>query len=244
MAVKKDREPPKRKEPGLFGKGVGTLIAFAAWMVMALLVSILIEWAGITWFWPEQGAQHSHDMVVNEYRYLNGQIRESDSLYRYQAKVIETFSRLSEEIAGSGILSNIRQMKTGFIKPGAGRLEVLAGHFVRAFSEYVYAALYITQLFLIRMAIILLSVTVFLLFGLVGIADGLTERELRRWGAGRESSTMFNLAKRMVFPAFVIACVLYVGFPTNIHPAFIMVPFGALFGYSLKVAFEKLKKYF
>lgn len=242
--MNKDRELPKRKEPGLLGKGVGSLIAFVAWMIMALLVSILVEWVGITWFWPEQGAQHSRDMVVNEYRYLNHQVKPDVSLYRYQAEIIEIFSTLAEEIAGSGIMSNIRQMKMGSINSNSGRFEAWIGNIVREYSDYVYAAFYVTQLFFIRLAIIFLSVTVFLLFGMVGIADGLTERELRRWGAGRESSTMFNLSRRMIYPAFIIACVLYISFPTSIHPALIMVPFGALFGYSLRVAFEKLKKYF
>lgn len=244
MAVKRERELPKRKEPGLLGKGVGSLIAFVAWMIMALLVSILVEWVGITWFWPEQGAQHSRDMVVNEYRYLNHQVKSDESLYRYQAEIIEIFSTLVEEIAGSGIMSNIRKIKTSPIGPDSGRLEAWIDNVVRQYSDYVYAAFYITQLFFIRMAIIFLSITVFFLFGIVGIADGLTERELRRWGAGRESSTMFDLARRMIYPAFIIACVLYISFPTTVHPALIMVPFGALFGYSLKVAFEKLKKYF
>jgi hypothetical protein len=72
------------------------------------------------------------------------------------------------------------------------------------------------------------------------------EPKLRSWGASRKNSTVFNLARRMVYPVFIIiiACVLYISFPTTVHPALIMVPFGALFGYSLKVAFEKLKKYF
>jgi integrating conjugative element membrane protein (TIGR03747 family) len=242
--VKKDKELPQRKEPGLLGKGIGSLIAFIAWMVMALLISILIEWAGIAWFWPEQGVQHSRDMVNMEYRYLNHKVKTEVEVYRYQSTIIKTFNTITVHIAGSTVMSSVRQMTSNPVNENTGRFRSWMNGMIREYSEYVYAAFYITQLFFIRLAIILLSLTVFVLFGMVGIADGLTERELRRWGAGRESSTMFNLAKRMIYPAFIVACVLYISFPTTIHPALIMVPFGALFGYSLKVGFEKLKKYF
>jgi integrating conjugative element membrane protein (TIGR03747 family) len=242
--MKRDRELPKRKEPGLLGKGIGSIIAFIGWMFMALLISILIEWAGIAWVWPEQGAQHSRDMVISEYRYLNHQVKPGMTAYRYQTMIIDTFNMLTEKIADSKTMADIQQMAARPIDPDSGRVKAWISSIILEFSDYIQAAFYITQLFFIRTAIVLLSITVFILFGIVGIADGLTERELRRWGAGRESSTVFNLARRMVYPVFIIACVLYISFPTTVHPALIMVPFGALFGYSLKVAFEKLKKYF
>jgi integrating conjugative element membrane protein (TIGR03747 family) len=242
--MKKYRDVPKRKEPGLLGKSIGSLIAFVAWMFMALVISILIEWAGITWFWSEEGAQHSHDMVVKEYRYLNYQVKADISEFQYQTKIIETFSTFSEKIEASKAMSRIRQIASETPGRDSGRFKLWTQNIIREYVDYAYSAFYITQRFLIRMSIILLSLTMFALFAIVGIADGLTERELRRWGAGRESSTMFSLAKGIVFPTLIVACVLYISFPVTIHPVLIMLPFGVMFGFSLKVMFEKLKKYF
>jgi integrating conjugative element membrane protein (TIGR03747 family) len=242
--MKKYGEAPKRKEPGLLGKSIGSLIAFVAWMFMGLVISILIEWVGIKWYWPEQGARHSRDMVMTEYRYLNHQVKADASAYQYQSIIIDTFNSFVKKIETSESMSRIKQMTSETTGSDSGRFKVWVNKIVHEYVDYAYSTFYITQRFLIRMSIILLSLTMFALFAMVGIADGLTERELRRWGAGRESSTMFSLAKGIVFPTLIFACVLYICFPITIHPVLIMLPFGAMFGFSLKVLFEKLKKYF
>lgn len=242
--MKRRTTPPDRKEPGLLGKAFGTLVGFACWMVTALFVSIVIEWAGIAWFWPEQGVGHSQNMLINESRYLNSRVKENLAGYSWPAAVIGVTNKLAESVAGSDTVTAINRMIKNRTRETSGRFRAALRQWARKYDDYVYAAVNITQLFFLRLAIIVLSVSVFVLFGLVGIADGLTERELRRWGAGRESATVYNLARRMIYPAFIIACVVYISFPTTVHPAMVMVPCAMLFGYSLKVAFEKLKKYF
>ena len=59
----------------------------------------------------------------------------------------------------------------------------------------------VTQVFAVRMAVLTLAMPVFLLFGLVGVTDGLVQRDLRRWGGGRESSFVYHHAKRFIMPA-------------------------------------------
>ena len=85
---------------------------------------------------------------------------------------------------------------------------------------------------------------VFVLAGLIGAVDGLVERDLRRWGGGRESSNVFNLAKRSVVPAFVSACVIYISLPFSIDPVVVLLPFALLLGLAVRISFERLKKYF
>lgn len=242
--MKRRTTPPDRKEPGLLGKAFGKLVGFACWMVTALFVSIVIKWAGIAWFWPEQGVGHSQICSSNESCYLDNRVKENLARYAWPATVIDVTNKLAKGVAASDTVIVLNRMVENRARDTLGRLRTALRQWVRKYDDYVYAAVNITQLFFLRLAIIALSVSVFALFGLVGIADGLTERELRRWGAGRESATVYNLARRMVYPAFIIACVVYISFPTTVHPALVMVPCAMLFGYSPKVAFEKLKKYF
>lgn len=54
--------------------------------------------------------------------------------------------------------------------------------------EYLMATLYVTQVFLMRVTILMLSIPLFVLTALVGIVDGIVRRDLRRYGAGYESS--------------------------------------------------------
>ena len=52
--------------------------------------------------------------------------------------------------------------------------------------DYLAAAMNITQVFGLRLAVLVLSSPVFVLFGLVGLTEGLVRRDLRRWRGGWE----------------------------------------------------------
>jgi hypothetical protein len=49
----------------------------------------------------------------------------------------------------------------------------------------------------------------YLLAGLVAVVDGLGQRDLRRFGGGREKGQVYHLARGMVFPAFTLPWILY-----------------------------------
>jgi integrating conjugative element membrane protein (TIGR03747 family) len=65
-----------------------------------------------------------------------------------------------------------------------------SNEYYRKAEPYLEAASTVTQTFVIRLALIVFSMPVFLLAGLIGAVDGLVERDLRRWGGGRESSNV------------------------------------------------------
>ena len=54
----------------------------------------------------------------------------------------------------------------------------------------------ITQVFALRLVILTLAALVIGLFTLVALVDGLVQRDLRRWGGGRESSFVYHYAKK------------------------------------------------
>jgi len=47
------------------------------WLFVSLLFSILVEWIGMIFWWPEQGTHHSLTMLSNELGYLSGDLRTS-----------------------------------------------------------------------------------------------------------------------------------------------------------------------
>lgn len=114
----------------------------------------------------------------------------------------------------------------------------------RHFGEYWRAVPNVIQDFFVRLGIILFSLPAFAVFGITGMVDGLVERDLRRWGGGRESSVVYNLARKSVFPFFISACVIYLSLPFSLHPALIIIPFALFFGLSTRITFERFKKYF
>jgi integrating conjugative element membrane protein (TIGR03747 family) len=105
------------------------------------------------------------------------------------------------------------------------------------------AALVITQVFAVRLAVLTLSLPVFLMFALVAIVDGLVQRDLRRWSGGRESSFVYHHAKRAVFPFVILAWVVYLACPVSVHPSLVILPFAVLFAAALAVTVSTFKKY-
>ena len=76
MAKSQQYQPPRRKEPGLIGQLFSALVQLMVWLVISLMLSIIIEWLGMIWFWPEQGADHAQAVLASDQAYLNSQLYE------------------------------------------------------------------------------------------------------------------------------------------------------------------------
>ena len=62
---------PQRKEPGLIARLFSGVLNTIFWLFLSLLLSIIIEWIGISFFWSDQGANHAKEMLTNEQRFLH-----------------------------------------------------------------------------------------------------------------------------------------------------------------------------
>jgi integrating conjugative element membrane protein (TIGR03747 family) len=113
----------------------------------------------------------------------------------------------------------------------------------RPIADFVVAAMQITQVFSVRLAILTLATPVFLLFTLVALVDGFVQRDLRRWGGGRESSFVYHWAKRSALPLLILSWVVYLALPFSLHPTFVILPFATLFALSVVVTASSFKKY-
>lgn len=108
---------------------------------------------------------------------------------------------------------------------------------------FLQTSLLVTQLILTRLAILVLAIPMFLLFGLVGMADGLMQRDLRKFGGGRESTFLFHRAKSWVVWLPTMGSFLYLTLPLAISPTFFLLPFAVIFGYMISVTMRTFKKY-
>ncbi|MDE9488228.1 TIGR03747 family integrating conjugative element membrane protein, partial [Xenorhabdus bovienii] len=96
---------------------------------------------------------------------------------------------------------------------------------------------------LIRLVILLLSVPLFVMVILVALVDGLGRRDLRRYGAGYESSFVYHHAKRGIKPACTIPCVLYLSWPNVVYPMVILLPAALFLGMAVVITTSMFKKY-
>ena len=110
-------------------------------------------------------------------------------------------------------------------------------------GEYVRAALVTVQVLMVRVVPLVFSAPAFLLFGVVGLAGGLTLRDIRRWSAGREFGGVYHAAKRGAPRVLAGAAFVYLGVPFAVHPSAVIVSRAALFGAAVLVVAVSFKKY-
>jgi integrating conjugative element membrane protein (TIGR03747 family) len=91
--------------------------------------------------------------------------------------------------------------------------------------------------------ILVLTIPLFVLAVIVGATDGLVRRDLRRFGAGRESAFIYHRAKQLVVPLVVAPWVIYLAIPVSVHPALILIPCAFALGLAVLVTAATFKKY-
>ena len=188
---------------------------------LSLLMSVAVEWIGMTWWWPEQGAGHAANVLRREAGYLNADFRPA------AARILRGAERAYfYAFEWTGIAAGLRWLG------GAARVD-----------EYVRAALATVQVLLVRVVLLAFSAPAFAGFGLVGLAGGLTLRDIRRWSAGREFGGVYHAAKRGAPRVLYGAAFVYLAIPFAVHPTAVIVPGAALFGASALVVAASFKKY-
>ncbi len=236
---------PRRRDvrQGLISRSLTTLAQGIKWLLLSLVFSILIEWTGMVLWWPDQGLNHSRNMLAAEIGYLRsdfGRSLVSADPARFTKTVADKTYHLLFEV--TRIVDFIEWVSA----PGRTGDTVLRARLHALFqpvAEYVLAPLQVTQVFSVRLAILALAMPVFLLFTLVALVDGLVQRDLRRWGGGRESSFVYHWAKRSALPLLVLTWVVYLALPFSLHPSLVVLPFATLFALSVAVTASTFKKY-
>lgn len=225
-------EPVQRQVPE---KSPSFLCRIVSTLLLSLLFSIVVEWLCIAFMWPEEGHLHSQKVMLEEFGWFSREFQQS-VLYSYPVELTEQ--------AMKGVYQYLF-VKTGLQHwlntPKNTGWEATVIFYTRAYIESVF---YVTMTFIIRLMIIVLTSPLFLLAAMVGFVDGLVQRDLRRFGIGRESAFKYHHAKRTIAPIMLLAWVVYLSIPVAIHPNFILIPAAILFGLSIAITVTNFKKYF
>lgn len=216
-------------------------------LLVSLLFSLLVEYLGMTFIWPEEGAQHSRGVLLAESSYFADGFKQSLFLST-PVTTVQQWLTLGYQclFLDSGFLDWVHATPKTATKPAneVSRQLRLWGAWLAAICyEYLMATVYITMIFLLRVIILVLSIPLFILVAIVGISDGMVRRDLRRYGAAYESSFLCHHAKRFVKPAACIPCVLYLSAPCTVYPNLFLLPAALLTGLAISVTMGSFKKY-
>jgi integrating conjugative element membrane protein (TIGR03747 family) len=232
-------------EQGLVAATLIRMMQVIVFMLLTLFFSVLIEWLGMaTDYWDEPGTQHSEKMLAQEISYLNEDFKRS-AIVEQPAQFARhfadnfydiTFRKTRIQAAIIWLATPTQTTQTGRFRKRLHATYLLA-------ENYILAAMIVTQIFAVRLAVLILAFPVFILLALLGLIDGLVQRDIRRWSGGRESSFVYHWAKKSLYPFLILPWILYLAMPVSVHPNLIVLPFAVLFAVSVMVMSSTFKKY-
>lgn len=216
-------------------------------LIGSLLISIIVECAGMHLFWKDQGWRHSQAMLQYELGHLSNNFTRS--------AIVQEPGRTAHQIVDTGY--EWMFVKTGLfermkrIAERARAPSQTPKHDFRYFvsqvyvwsEDYLIAAAFTTLTFMVRLLVLVLTLPLILMAVFVGLVDGLVRRDVRRFGAGRESGFIYHRAKAALLPLTMLPWVTYLALPISVHPLLILLPGAALLGFAVALTASSFKKY-
>ncbi len=209
----------------LFDGTVGQVIRFLSWSFMAIIISVLIEWIGMVADWWDR--HHSREMLISEIQYLN-QVGQNAILNFYPKDVATHMLTAVDNTVHEWGLRALSQSFTGVFLPVAYAIE---------------AAINILYVFIVRFAVVLGIIPGLSIIFLLAITDGLSERSIRTYCGGVESSWLYHHAKRLLAPSVIIVSGLYMTLPFSLNPLWFFLPLLFVFWLTAYITASTFKKF-
>jgi len=202
----------------------GNVASFTGWLLMALLLSILIEWIGMLFLWD---THHSRDVLHREITYLSQ--LDQNMLFMLHPATVATWV--------------IETLNNGYRWLQVDKwLPVLQSKFHIAFIA-MSSAMDVTYTLVVRLAIVTLALPAFLIWGILGLVDGLVDRDIRKECGGIEHSYFFHRVKPWIVPSLAVSCGLYLTLPFTFNPGMYFLIPQALFFIAIYFTASTFKKY-
>jgi integrating conjugative element membrane protein (TIGR03747 family) len=242
MATSAQNTPPQPiQQPGIIVSAISLVLRIIGLLVASLLFSILIEFAGLLLFWGDQGWRHSQAMLTNELGWLSEHFKSSLIIQQPGQTIVQCLDFLNQWLL----------VKTGFadfaqrarVSSQSNGFWSWANQVYVSIEDFVLAAIYVTFTFVVRLTILVLATPLFFLATLTGFVDGLMRRDLRKFGAGRESSFVYHRAKRAVIPLLIVPWVIYLSLPFSLNPMAVFLPSAVMLGVTIAITAATFKKY-
>jgi integrating conjugative element membrane protein (TIGR03747 family) len=233
------------RPPTLFGLLVALPFQVFGMLCGALLLSMLIECIGIHFFWPHESWHHAQGMLDYELLQLSEEFKNSLLLSNPGATAQRWVAYAYDKLfVQSGLLAfTHRVAPTDVQGKGIHGLRTLVQRTAGHLEVYALAAGYIALTFIVRVIVLTLTLPLFALAAFVAFLDGLVQRDVRRFGAGRESGFVYHRARALILPLALLPWGIYLSFPVSIHPLLILLPSAALLSGTVHITAATFKKY-
>ena len=234
------------RERGWISKTLGMPFSLLVVLLVSLFFSIVTEWIGLYFFWAEEGWHHSRDMLNSELTWISTSFKQSLLIQNPDHTALRIIGLAYEWcFEKTGLISWVKPSseQARLISLNDGGLQYYLGIAYVQVENYGLAAIYAALTFLARVLILTLSLPLFLMAVFTGLVDGLVRRDLRRFGAGRESGFIYHRAKMLILPLIVLPWIIYPALPMTVSPVIILLPSAAALGLVVSISAGSFKKY-
>ncbi|EPZ9323952.1 DUF4400 domain-containing protein [Salmonella enterica subsp. enterica] len=220
--------PQPVRRPGLLGWLAllpGVLIGFClgAWML-----AIALEWLGDAFLWRNTCANHSEQVLQATWQWWRGSAGATVWLVEELALISDTLQQ------GSAALIASLNGQSGLFWTETATTVIRCA---------LLSAGNVTLTFLLRLAILLQALPLFVLITVVGLIDGLVRRDLRQFGGGHESGFVYHHARRMIGSSLAATGLVWQVVPVFLGPEYVLVPGTLVVGLVVSMAIGIFKKY-
>jgi integrating conjugative element membrane protein (TIGR03747 family) len=219
--------------------GLFDLLGF---LLLAWLIAVAIEWAGMMFIWPDEGSTHSERMLKQELNYLNEDFSTSITGSRPALAAFDAATTVKFYVfEWTQLIHFYDWLKEAPRDASSMRLSI--ARVAWTVSDYFQSLMNTTLIFAVRVTVATLSMPAFLLIGTAALIDGLVQRELRIYGGGIERAMVYHHVKPWIKPAIMSTWFFYLGIPFSIHPNLIFVPAMLVFGMAIFLTSALFKKH-
>ncbi|ATN36804.1 integrating conjugative element membrane protein (plasmid) [Rhizobium sp. ACO-34A] len=213
----------------------------------SLLISIAIECVGMYFFWPDEGWHHASNMLDYELAQLSAHFTRS-AIVQEPGRTAHWLVEQAYDwiFVKSGLSQWIVEASEQASAPARGAARDFRYYISLVYvwtESYLIASAFVLLVFIVRLLVLVLTLPLFLLATFAGLVDGLVRRDIRRFGAGRESGFVYHRAKASLMPLAVLPWVIYLALPISISPLLILLPSAIALGIAMDVFAGSFKKY-
>lgn len=196
-------EQQQESQKTLLGTIISTPFQFLGVMFGSLIGAIIVEWVCLYFFWPDAGWKHAQTMFEYELSWLSQGLLHS-VVVQEPGRTATWLAQLAYDwlFVKTGMVDWMTNMTTIAQAGPRSPLDVryLTAQGVSTLQNYGLAALYTVLTFVVRLVILAMTIPLFLMAAFTGLVDGLVRRDLRKFGAGRESSYLYHKARGSIIP--------------------------------------------
>ena len=216
-------------------------------LVVSLVLSIVTECIGMHLFWPEQEWRHAQSMLTHELEQLSHNFTRSAIVQEPGRTAHQVVERSYHWVFVKTGLAGWMQDSSGQARayqhaPERGVRYYISQAYAWA-ENYLIAAGFTVLTFVVRLLILILTLPLFATAAFVGFIDGLVRRDIRKFGAGRESGFLYHRAKAALLPIAVLPWLAYLALPISLHPLALLLPCAFLLGLAMNITAATFKKY-